>query len=352
MTIRTAVVGVGAIGGTLGGYMTKSGEDVLLIDDWKEHVDTMNKNGLKLDGITGESIVKVKAVHTDEIPNISGNFDLLVISVKSYKTADITNKLLPYIKDQTWVVSPQNSINELTISPIVGAHRTIGCVTTISAGLNAPGHITRTGSVSQSLQKDPICFMVGELDGTVTDRVKQISEMFSAAGKTITTDDLWGERWSKMVTNCMINATAAMTGLMSHEVRANKEARAQMINLAVETIKVGKSLGYNVKPPMPGFTLENLEDSLEGSGNEKLDAILSGSKPAVPGLPSMAQDVIKGRKTEIEHLNGFVSKTGKEMGIPTPYNDAVVQVIRGIESGQFLVTQKNLRRVNSMISSN
>ena len=72
MTIRTAVVGVGAIGGTLGGYMTKNGEDVLLIDEWKEHVDTMNKNGLKLDGITGESTVKVKAVHTDEIPNISG----------------------------------------------------------------------------------------------------------------------------------------------------------------------------------------------------------------------------------------------------------------------------------------
>mgnify|MGYP003309351249 FL=1 len=194
--------------------------------------------------------------------------------------------------------------------------------------------------------------MVGELDGTVTNRVKQISKMFSAAGKTITTDDLWGERWSKMVTNCMINATAAMTGLMSHEVRANKEARSQMINLAVETIKVGKSLGYNVKPSMPGFTLENLEDALEGSGNEQLDSILSGSKPAVPGLPSMAQDVIKGRKTEIEHLNGFVSKTGKEMGIPTPYNDAVVQIIRGIESGEFLVTQKNLGRVDSIIGSN
>ena len=93
MTIRTAVVGAGAIGGTLGGYMTKNGEDVLLIDEWKEHVDTMNKNGLKLDGITGESTVKVKAVHTDEIPNISGNLDLHLISVNSYKTADITNKL-------------------------------------------------------------------------------------------------------------------------------------------------------------------------------------------------------------------------------------------------------------------
>ena len=349
MTIRTAVIGAGAIGGTLGGFMTKNGENVLLIDEWKDHVDTMKKHGLRLDGITGESIVQVNAIHTDEIPNISGTFDLIVISVKSYKTTDITNKLLPYIGDQTWVVSPQNSINELKISPIVGAHRTIGCVTTISAGLNHPGHITRTGSVSQSLQKDPICFMVGELDGRVTDRVERIAEMFSAAGKTITTNDLWGERWSKMVTNCMINATAAMTGLMSHEVRADKEARSQMINLAVETIKVGKSLGYNVKPPMPGFTLENLEDALGDSGNEKLDEVLSGSKPAVPGLPSMAQDVIKRRKTEIEQLNGLVSETGKEMGIPTPYNDAVVQIIRGIESGEFAVTKENLNRVDSMV---
>ena len=348
MTIRTAVIGIGAIGGTLGGFMTKNGEEVLLVDEWKDHVNTMKNCGLKLDGITGESIVKVNAIHTDEIPNISGTFDLVVISVKSYKTAEMTTRLLPYIGDETWVVSPQNSINELTISPIVGAHRTMGCVTTISAGLNNPGHITRTGSVSQSLQKDPICFMVGELDGRLTDRVKRIAEMFSAAGKTITTDDLWGERWSKMVTNCMINATAAMTGLMSHEVRADREARSQMINLAVETIKVGKSLGYNVKPPMPGFTLENLEDALGDSGNEHLDEVLSGSTPAVPGLPSMAQDVNKGRKTEIEHLNGLVSKTGKEMGIPTPYNDAVVQIIRGIESGEFMVAKENLKRVDSM----
>ena len=82
MTIRTAVIGAGAIGGTLGGFMTKNGENVLLIDEWKDHVDTMKKHGLRLDGITGESIVQVNAIHTDEIPNISGTFDLIVISVK------------------------------------------------------------------------------------------------------------------------------------------------------------------------------------------------------------------------------------------------------------------------------
>lgn len=112
MAFRIASIGVGAIGGTLAGFMSKEGEDVLLIDSWKDHVDAMNNRGLTLDGITGEHKVEVKAIHTDQIPAIEGTFDIVVVAVKSYDTQEAVRRMLPYMRDDTWVISPQNSINE------------------------------------------------------------------------------------------------------------------------------------------------------------------------------------------------------------------------------------------------
>jgi 2-dehydropantoate 2-reductase len=347
--MKTAAIGVGAIAGTLAGFMAKEGNDVLLIDGWKEHVDSMNEKGLTLDGIVGEHIVKVEAIHTDGIPNISDKFDMIIVGVKSYDTENAITAMLPFMNDETCVVSPQNSINETLIAPLVGAHRTIGCITTISAGLYEPGHITRTGSVSQSLQKEPICFTVGELNGEITERVQTIADLFSSAGKTMVTDDLWGQRWSKMVTNCMVNATAGITGLLSHEVRADKETRNQILNLAIETVKVGRTLGYNVKPPMGDFSLEDMEKGAGPEGNEELDRVLQGTPPEVPGRPSLAQDVMKGRKTEIDYLNGLVSDKGREIGVETPYSDAVTQVLKGVESGEFEVGMDNIQRVSNIV---
>ena len=349
--IRTAAIGVGAIGGTLAGFMSKEGENVLLIDPWREHVDAMNEKGLTLDGVVGDHVAKVKAIHTDQIPNIEGTFDLIIVAVKSYDTKKAIKAMLPYMRGDTWVVSPQNSINETQIAPLVGAERTLGCITTISAEIYEPAHITRTGSVSQSLQKEPLCFKVGALNGEITPRVERIVELFSSAGKTLPTNDLWGERWSKMVTNCMVNATAAMTGMMSHEVRANEISRAQILNLAIETIRVGRSLGYNVMTPMGDFTLGDMEKAAGPEGHPKLDALLSGTAPSVPGRPSMAQDIIKGRATEIEYLNGMISQKGRQIGVLTPYNDAVVEILKGVESGEFSVELKNLERVARIVGS-
>jgi len=255
------------------------------------------------------------------------------------------------MNEESCVVSPQNSINETLIAPLVGAYRTIGCITTISAGLYEPGHIIRTGSVSQSLQKEPVCFTVGELNGEITERVQTIADLFNSAGKTLVTDDLWGQRWSKMVTNCMVNATAGMTGLMSHEVRADRETRNQILNLAIETVKVGRAFGYNVKPPMGDFSLEDMEKGAGPEGNEELDKVLQGTPPEVPGRPSLAQDVMKGRKTEIDYLNGLVSDKGKEIGVDTPYSDAVTQVLKAVESGEFGVGMDNIKRVSDIVRS-
>ena len=141
---KIGVIGVGAIGGSIGGFLTQAGEDVTLIDPWRENVDKLNTEGLLLDGSVGEHRVEVNAIHTDDLRSIDDKFDILIVSVKSYDTQWATRLMLPYIHEDSWVVSPQNSINEYQIAPIVGAHRMLGCITVISAGMMDAAHVTRT----------------------------------------------------------------------------------------------------------------------------------------------------------------------------------------------------------------
>ena len=347
--MKIGVIGAGAIGSTLGGHMTRGGEDVIIFDPWREHVEKMQKDGLFLDGVQGEHRVQVDARHVDELASFKEKFDLIIVAMKSYDTPWAIELMKPFLTDNGYFVSPQNSINEEQISPIVGADRLIGCVRTISAWLMEAGHARQTGAMSQAL-KGNVSFTVGELDGRDTERVREVQQLWNHAGTTVVTDNLWGERWSKMAINCMANPTAGMTGLTSHEVRANPDSRSMMLKFGAEALRVGRTLGHNIPSPMKGFTLDNIEQAA-WEGNAELEAAFSGPPPAVAGYPSLYQDIMKGRKTEIDYLNGMVATKGKAMGLPTPYSDAAVTIIKGVESGEFSVGMDNGARVNQMASA-
>ena len=333
--------------------MTLNGEDVTFIDPWEENVETISRDGLTLRRSSGDERVDVNVIHTDDLDELrrsGGQFDILIVAVKSYDTQWATRLMLPFIHDETWVVSPQNGINELQIAPIVGADRMVGCVTTISAAMMEPGIVTRTDSMAQSLQSQPVSFKVGELNGEITSRVERLAELFEPAGHTVVTDDLWGERWTKMVTNCMANPTAAMTGLGSYDVRANEDSRKLMLKFGIEAVTVGRSMGYNVKNPIGDFTLSDLQVAAT-EGHPELEERFVGPPQTAPGRPSMAQDVIKSRKTEIDYLNGYVAQVGRQIGVPVHYSDAAVNVIKGIEAGEFEVGLENIARVESIVSA-
>ena len=345
--MNIGIIGAGAIGATLGGHMTLGGANVILFDPWKEHVNAMKERGLLIDGVQGEHRVTVDARHIEELYTFNDRFDLIIVAVKSYDTKWAVNLMRPYLLDKGYFVSPQNSINEEQIAPLVGADRIIGCVSTISAWLMEPGHARQTGSMSQAL-KGSVSFTVGELDGSDTPpRIREVQSLLGYAGETTITDNLWGERWSKMVINCMANPSAGMTGLTSHEVRANEESRKMMLKFGAEALRVGRTLGHNIPSPVKGFSLEDIE-SAAWKRNAELEAIFSGPPPQVPGYPSLYQDILKGRKTEIDYLNGYVVSRGKQIGVKTPYSEAAVTIIKGLESGEFKVGSDNIELVNRM----
>lgn len=332
--MRIAVYGAGAIGGTLGGYLAHAGEDVLLIDPWTDHVAAMQRAGLKLGGITGERRVTVTAIHPDELDPAHGIFDVLIVGVKSYDTVAALERMRAHLHEDTWVVTPQNGLNELQIAPLVGARRTLGCVTTMAAELTAPGEVTRTVRTGLEVTKGdrPVCFIVGELDGRVTPRLERLAALLEPAGHTVTTTALWDERWSKLAVNAMLNPMAAATGLPGFDLKSDPRARRFCFRLAVEAVRVGRCLGYRVDPPVSGFTLEDLEVAAQ-SGHPELEARFVGERPARAGRPSMGQDVLKGRPTEVRHINGEVAAHGRRIGVPTPCCDAAVEVVTRIERG-------------------
>lgn len=170
MKKKIVVVGAGAIGGYAGGHMARGGEDVTLIDPWPEHVDHMNRHGLRLDGVTRQEccVVPVKAIHLTEVQALAKSrpVDIAFICVKSYDTEWATALIAQYLAPDGFVVSLQNCMNEETVARVAGAERTLGCIASIvAAELVAPGHIQRNVPLGD---EEHAAFHVGEMHGRIT----------------------------------------------------------------------------------------------------------------------------------------------------------------------------------------
>src|SRR5215470_10979625 len=143
MSMRVGILGVGAIGGIVGGMLTKAGHDVTLIDQWPEHVEAMKKVGLRLSGTCDEHLVPVRALNIHELQSIGEPFDAIFIAVKSYDTEWAVAMALSYLKKPDGVlVDFQNGINDDRVAAMAGRDRCLGCVITIGAGMYEPGTAT------------------------------------------------------------------------------------------------------------------------------------------------------------------------------------------------------------------
>ena len=233
------------------------------------------------------------------------------------------------------VVDFQNGINDERVAAIAGKERTLGCVITISAGMYEPGHAIRTDTGA-------IGFKIGEHDGQETPRARALVEAMNAVAPTKLTTNLWGERWSKLAINCMVNAICGLSGLGSMEARTDPEIQLMSIQLGSEVIQVGRVCGHEVEP-IYGITAQRFVDAAAGRGVTEIQADMSAvGKSRSGGRPSMLQDVMRRRRTEIDNLNGYVAEQGRRVGVKTPFNDAVVDLMNSFPVGTLTPDRKNL----------
>ncbi len=336
---KIAIVGAGAVGAHVGGHLARTGRDVTFIDPWPEHVEYMKAHGIELSGVTEAErfTVPVRALHLCEVESLSREapFDIVFVCTKSYDTAWSTALIAPFLAQDGFVVSLQNCINEETIAQVVGWGRTVGCIASVIAvNLYQPGHVRRF--VPLGGERHTV-FRVGEPHGRPTARVAEVAEMLRGADSAKVTTNLWGERWSKLTANCMRNALSAVTGLTSRDSDQHDVHRRLAIRLAGEAATVGRALGYDLEI-IYGFEPDLLIAAAAG-GNEAMDTLeselLERARNAPPGgeghRPSMGQDVMKGRRTEIDWLNGFVVRRGAEIGLEAPANAAIAELVRRVE---------------------
>ena len=343
MGTRIGIIGVGAIGSIVGGLLTKAGHDVTLIDQWPDHVQAMKRVGLRLSGTCGEHLIPVRALGIHELQSVAEPFDAVFISVKSYDTEWAVSLALQYLKKPDGVlVDFQNGINDERVAALAGRERCLGCVITIGAGMYEPGHAIRT-------DRSGIGFKIGEHDGKVTDRAERLAKIMCDVAPTKVTTNLWGERWSKLSVNCMANGLAGLSGLGSAEVRTRDGVRRVAIHLAAEAILVGRARGHEVEP-IWGIEAQRFVDAVKGHGLADVERDMAErAKELAGGRPSLLQDVMRGRRTEVQYLNGYVSEQGRQVGVPTPFNDKIVELITRVPPGTLKPDPRNLDPLVSML---
>lgn len=340
--MRIAIVGAGAIGCVVGGLLTKAGRDVTLIEQWPEHVETMKRTGLRLSGTCGEHVIAVKAFHVHEAQSLAEPFDAVFIAVKSYDTEWATALGIRHLRPEGVVVDFQNGLNDDRVAAIAGRGRTLGCVITIGAGLYEPGHAMRTDTTK-------IGFRIGELDGSDSQRARGLAGLLNDVAPARVTTNLGGERWSKLTVNCMANPLAGLSGLGSAEIRSEPEPAQVALHIAAEVIQVGRARGYEVEP-IYGIEAQRFVDAAAGHGRGELLAdMAAGATFLTGGRPSLLQDVMRGRRTEIDYLNGAVVEQGRTVGVKTPFNEAVVRRFRELGVG-FTPDPKHLESLVRMLS--
>ena len=329
MPDKIGIMGCGALGSYAAAFLAKEGEDVTLIDMWPEHVETMRKHGLRASGSQGDFTVPVNALHLTDAQGITDLFDYAFISMKSYDTEWATHFIKRYVKPEGFFISLQNCCNDPVIGEIVGSDRELGCIAShIEVALWEPGHVIRGGAPGRD--HGYTVFRIGEQDGTITPRSELIASKMDYIDAAYATDNLWGERWGKLCQNGMGNAISAMSTLGSQEMAEDPRLRLIRIHLAKEGAQVGLAQGLNVVD-INGQPAKMWSDADKGDVFEELDDYMSTRGGRVNWLASMAQDIKKGRRSETNLMNGLICSKGREAGVETPFHDAIVEIMKGID---------------------
>jgi 2-dehydropantoate 2-reductase len=337
-------VGAGAIGSYLGAFLSRAGHAVTLVDAWADQVDTINRQGIAVTGPHDPFTAHPAAVHLHESQRLPRDFDLAFIAMKVYDTEWATQLALRHLSPEGFVVSSQNCWPDPRVAAVAGKDRSLGLIMSkIGVACWKPGQVER--GMERGGNKGHDVFRVGEHDGRITPRAQDVAEMLKVVDGSLTTDNLWGERWSKLCANSMGNPVQGMSGLGSAEIAGSEVGRAITIHLAGESARVGLALGLSI-PKFNGETAERWADSARRETYQALDEMLTPKAASTRNWKaSMAQDVTKGRPTEIDFMNGHVVAQGRATGVPTPVSSAVVDLMHEVERGARKPAPENIGAV-------
>lgn len=333
--MHVVVVGAGGIGGTIAGEVALAGGEVSVVDGWSDHVEAIRIGGLRLVGPhpAEERTALLPAWHTNESHEVD-SIDVLVLAAKAFDNQWLAPLLAPQLATDATVISAQNGVNEPLLAEILGPERVIGTVVLFAAAATGPGLVR--------LDWRPT-LQIGELDGTHTERLERVSSALMPGIDVAVSDNIWGAIWSKLVMNCMSNPVNAALGGKARDCREQPGPRRVSLACGSEAVAIGQARGHRIEP-VSGIDAERiLSGGAGGPGATHLAADWEATAAELGEVKgSMPTDIERGHKTEIDSFSGFISREGKRLGIPTPANDAVFQMVQEIEAGNRSPAPHNL----------
>jgi 2-dehydropantoate 2-reductase len=329
MTIT--IYGAGAIGGLVGACMARAGEDVLLVDKVREHVDAMNTGGLRITGFD-RFTAPVRACVPDDL---TGPLGLTFLAVKSQDTDAALDVLAPLAGPGTVVVSLQNGMNPPRIAARLGAERVVAAFVSFPADWQGPGHIEHGGAGN---------IWIGEIDGRISERLSTIRRLLAHAVGAHVTDNIAGYLWAKQI-DCSLLFAQAVTDETFAGVFGDKRYQPVLIALVGEGVGVAQAAGvrlqgFDVFDPLK---LRPRTPAEVEEARAVLDRFADFCRPRVKVRSGPWRDLaVRKRPTEVDHMVGWVIAEGRARGIPMPLNEHLVRQVKEIEAGQRTRGRHNL----------
>lgn len=333
------IVGAGAIGGTVGAFLHDAGYAVTLVDLDQDHVSAINERGLRITGLRGDRLFRLPATGP---AGLTPPLGVTFLCVKGHFTDSAMRQYAGLLAPDGYIVSLQNGLNESVIASYIGPERTVGAFVHFGADYLEPGLI-RLGA-EQTIY-------VGELDGRVTPRVEALRATLEHVMPARITTNIWGYLWGKLVYGAMAFAVSTVDAPVP-DVLANdlglrlcrlaaEEAFAVASRCADRLESIG-DFDPNQFAPGPGR---------EARGDAALHALAAGMGASVKQHMGIWRDLaVKKRRTEVDMQSAVIVAKGRDLGLPTPVNSAVVQVVHEIEAGQRGMSWTNLRDIAELAS--
>ncbi len=313
--LSTAVVGAGAVGSFFGAMLARAGHAVTLIGR-PAHVQAIRAQGLQLH--MGGRVEAVRLGATDDLAALR-EADLVLFCVKSPDTEAVAREMAPLLRPNAWVFSLQNGVDN---APAIARHVqgagqvVVPTVVYVATAMPEPGVVKHFGRGD---------LVVGPLtnaerrDSAHAQRLRALAELFSGAGVPVrVSDDVMGELWSKLMVNSAYNAISALVQLPYGRMVELPEVRAVMRAVVQEVVAVAEAEGQHLPLPQAMEAMERIATAMPGQ------------------LSSTAQDLARGKPTEIDHLNGHVARRGVALGIATPVNQTLHALVKLAEAAKQL----------------
>ncbi|MCM3764667.1 ketopantoate reductase family protein [Neobacillus niacini] len=336
--MNITIIGSGAIGGVLGAYLVKAGNQVTFCDIDSDHVKAMNKLGLTIEGPDETFTVPCHAFTPQELIENKPRFDTIFLCVKAQHTEMALSPFLDFINEHTKVVSIQNGLCENIIASMIGKEKTIGCFVNFSADYLAPGRILYGGTAA---------LFVGELDYSISERVLELQKVLQAWGPAQVTDNIWGYLWSKMAYAGLLYATALVDETMATVVR-NREYRETLMELCSEILEVAEkesvtTIAFDDWDPSLVYPRETRKSELLDDQLEKLAVRMATNKKTKSGI--WRDLAVRKRKTEIDSQLVPIVEIGAKHNVSMPLTTLLISLIKELEAQSIKMDWDNLNKL-------